>query len=196
LIKRSFDFVVSSLGLFLLSPLFVIVGLLIKMDTCGRIFFSGQRVGKGGQEFTIFKFRTMVEDAAGAGRRITVAGDPRVTRFGKFLRRTKIDELPQLWNVVRGDMSLVGPRPEDPQYVALYSDIQRQVLCVRPGITSSASIQYSNEEALLAEKGLGSYETLIMSQKLAADLEYLKCRSLLGDIKILFQTIAKILWNK
>lgn len=137
----------------------------------------------------------MAEGSYSKGRAITVEGDPRITRIGRFLRRTKLDELPQLWNVLRGDMSLVGPRPEDPRYVALYNDAQRQVLCVRPGITSSTSIEFSNEEALLREKGFEAYETIIMPQKLAADLEYIRGRTFLRDIKILFQTFGKIFLN-
>jgi len=192
MLKRAFDLAVSSLGLIILSPLLGMVGLLIKIDSRGSVFFHGQRVGKGGQVFRIVKFRTMVEGSASKGPGFTVAGDPRVTRIGRFLRRTKIDELPQLWNVVRGDMSLVGPRPEDPRYVALYNDQQRRVLCVRPGITGPASIQYRNEEMLLALRGAGAYEALIMPKKIAVDLEYLRCRSFVGDLKIMLSTVGEV----
>jgi lipopolysaccharide/colanic/teichoic acid biosynthesis glycosyltransferase len=192
MLKRLFDMAVSSLGLIFLSPLLVLIALLIRIDSPGSVFFSGQRVGKRGQVFGILKFRTMVAGTSHAGPAITAAGDQRITRIGKFLRRTKIDELPQLWNVVRGDMSLVGPRPEDPRYVILYDDQQRQLLSVRPGITSPASLKYRNEEALLAEKGLGAYETMIMPKKLAADLEYLRDRSFWGDLKILLWTFTDI----
>lgn len=165
------------------------------MDSRGGAFFLGPRVGKGGKLFRIIKFRTMTEGSYSKERAITVEGDPRVTRIGRFLRRTKMDELPQLWNVLRGDMSLVGPRPEDPRYVAVYNDTQRQVLCVRPGITSSTSIEFSNEEALLREKGFEAYETIIMPQKLAADLEYIRGRTFFLDLKIIFQTFKKIFRN-
>lgn len=137
----------------------------------------------------------MADGSYGKGRAITVEGDSRVTRIGNFLRRTKIDELPQLWNVLRGEMSLVGPRPEDPQYVALYNDTQRQVLCVRPGITSSTSIEFSNEEALLRDRGVEAYETIIMPKKLSADLEYIRGRTFYKDLKIIFQTFGKIFRN-
>lgn len=190
--KRLFDVVVASVGLMLLSPLMMLVAALIKIDTPGTIFYRGLRVGRGGLPFRILKFRTMAENAAAGGPGITVAGDPRITRIGKILRRTKMDELPQLWNVIRGEMSLVGPRPEDPRYVALYNDQQRQILCLRPGITSPASIQYRHEEALLGEKGLDAYETMIMPKKIAADLDYFKKSSFWGDIKILIYTFAAL----
>jgi lipopolysaccharide/colanic/teichoic acid biosynthesis glycosyltransferase len=190
--KRLFDLMASCIGLVLLSPFLLVIALLIKMDSRGSVFFRGERIGKGGCSFRIIKFRTMVESPVRTGPGITAAGDPRVTRIGRFLRRYKIDELPQLWNVVCGDMSLVGPRPEDPRYVALYNDQQRRILRVLPGITSPASIRYRNEEALLAESGLGSYETLIMPQKIAVDLDYIQNRSFLGDLKILAQTVIGI----
>jgi lipopolysaccharide/colanic/teichoic acid biosynthesis glycosyltransferase len=192
MLKRGFDLVVSALGLIILSPLLALVGLLIKMDSRGSVFFLGPRVGRGGQVFQIVKFRTMVEGSASRGPGFTVAGDPRITRIGRFLRRTKIDELPQLWNVVRGNMSLVGPRPEDPRYVALYDDQQRRLLSVRPGMTSPASIQYRNEEMLVALRGAGAYETLIMPRKIAVDLEYLRYRSFGGDLKIILKTFSEI----
>jgi lipopolysaccharide/colanic/teichoic acid biosynthesis glycosyltransferase len=192
-LKRAFDIIVSGAGLILLSPLFVFIGVLIKLDSQGSIFFLGRRVGKDGKIFYILKFRSMEENAVAKGPVITVAGDARVTRIGKYLRKTKIDELPQLCNVVKGDMSLVGPRPEDPRYVALYSDTQKQVLRVRPGLTSPSSIQFSNEESLLAVQGLDAYETMIMPQKLAADLEYVRCHSFIGDLMILLQTVAQVL---
>jgi lipopolysaccharide/colanic/teichoic acid biosynthesis glycosyltransferase len=192
-LKRAFDIIVSGAGLILLSPLFVIISVLIKLDSHGSVFFLGRRVGKDGKIFIILKFRSMEENSVTKGPAITVAGDARVTRIGKYLRRTKIDELPQLFNVVKGDMSLVGPRPEDPQYVSLYSDTQKEVLGVRPGITSASSIQYSNEESLLAVQGLDAYETMIMPQKLATDLEYVRCHSFIGDLMILLQTVAQVL---
>jgi lipopolysaccharide/colanic/teichoic acid biosynthesis glycosyltransferase len=192
-LKRAFDIIVSGAGLILLSPLFVIISVLIKLDSHGSVFFLGRRAGKDGKIFNILKFRSMEENSVAKGPAITVAGDARVTRIGKYLRRTKIDELPQLFNVVKGDMSLVGPRPEDPRYVSLYSDTQKEVLRMRPGITSASSIQYSNEESLLAVQGLDAYETMIMPQKLATDLEYVRCHSFIGDLMILLQTVAQVL---
>jgi lipopolysaccharide/colanic/teichoic acid biosynthesis glycosyltransferase len=192
-LKRLFDLAVSFLGLISLSPLLALLGIVIRMDSRGSMFYIGQRVGKGGQLFRIVKFRTMVANADRLGPGITSAKDLRVTRVGRFLRQTKMDELPQLWNVLRGDMSLVGPRPEDPRYVALYNDQQRRILDVRPGLTSPASILYRNEESMLAQRGLGAYETEIMPKKLAADLEYIRDSTFCGDLKILFRTIIEVL---
>ncbi|MEW6580001.1 MAG: sugar transferase, partial [Chloroflexota bacterium] len=149
MLKRPFDLLASAIGLVFLSPLFALIALLIRLSSPGPIFYRARRVGRCGREFTLYKFRSMVANADRQGPGITTAGDPRVTPIGRVLRRTKLDELPQLWNVLRGDMSLVGPRPEDPRYVALYTPEQRRVLDVRPGITSLASIEYRHEEAVL-----------------------------------------------
>jgi len=147
--KRAFDFLCSSLGLLFLSPIFLLVSIAIYFESRGPVFFRQERVGKDGKSFRIIKFRSMVAGASEIGLKITTAGDPRVTRVGRFLRRTKLDELPQLINVWRGEMSLVGPRPEVPIYVALYSERQTKVLSVRPGITDPASIEYADEEKIL-----------------------------------------------
>ena len=193
MLKRAFDFIVAWLGLIVLSPLFAVVAVLIKLDSPGSIFFRGPRVGKSGRPFKIVKFRTMVQNAARLGPGITLSGDPRVTRIGRWLRRTKIDELPQLWNVVCGEMSLVGPRPEDPRYVALYTDEQRRILSVRPGITSPASIQFRHEEALLTAGDVDTYVQSLMPAKLQVDLEYLDHRTFFSDFYVLLRTAFKLI---
>jgi len=188
--KCAFDLFASMIGLILLSPLFVLIAIAIKIDSPGPVFFQGERVGRDGHLFHVFKFRSMVAGAARKGPRITAVGDPRITRVGKMLRRTKLDELPQLINVVRGEMSLVGPRPEDPQYVALYTPEQRRVLSVRPGITSPASLRFRQEEDLLrGEDWERVYREEILPDKLRIELNYLKCRSMWHDLSILVQTI-------
>lgn len=190
MLKRSFDVVASGLGLVLLSPLFVLVGGAIKWQDRGDVFYRARRVGRGGREFPLFKFRTMVADADKVGAAITSRGDARVTPVGRFLRRTKLDELPQLINVLRGDMSLVGPRPEDPRYVALYTPEQREVLSVRPGITSAASLTYRHEEQLLAGPDWEEvYRERVMPDKLAIDLAYLRRRSFWSDLGLIVRTV-------
>ena len=193
MLKRVFDFIVAWLGLIILSPLFAVVAILIKLDSPGSVFFQGPRVGKAGRPFKIVKFRTMVQNASRLGPGITLSGDPRVTRIGRWLRRTKIDELPQLWNVVCGQMSLVGPRPEDPRYVALYTDEQRRILSVRPGITSPASIQFRHEEALLPVGDVDAYVQSLMPAKLQMDLEYLDHRTFFSDFYVLLRTASKLI---
>ena len=149
--KRLFDLFWSALGLALLSPLLLLVALAVKAEDGGPVFFRQVRIGRGGRPFGIWKFRTMVVDAERQGRSITVGQDPRITRIGRRLRATKLDEIPQLLNVLVGEMSLVGPRPEVPRYVDLYTESQRAILALRPGITDLASIKYRNESELLAE---------------------------------------------
>jgi len=149
-VKRAFDVVVSALVVAVASPLWLLVVLLIKMDTKGPVLHRALRVGRGGREFTLFKFRTMQADARATGPIITRRDDPRITRVGRVLRWAKIDEMPQLINVLKGDMSIVGPRPEDPRYVAEYTREQRRVLTVRPGMASPAFIAYRHEEEMLA----------------------------------------------
>ena len=193
MIQRVLDLIVAAIGLIILSPLLVVAAVLVAMSSPGGIFFRGQRVGKDGKLFQILKFRTMVENAAQVGPGITTAGDARITRVGQWLRRTKIDELPQLWNAVRGEMSLVGPRPEDPRYVALYTEDQRHILSVRPGITSPASIQFRHEEALLPAGDIETYIKLLMPAKIKADLEYLDRRTFWSDLAVLLDTVLKLL---
>jgi lipopolysaccharide/colanic/teichoic acid biosynthesis glycosyltransferase len=193
--KRICDLTFALLGLIFLLPLFGLIAIAIKLDSSGAIFFRGKRVGKDGVIFSIYKFRTMIADAAQRGPGITTGDDWRITRVGKFLRRTKLDELPQLLNVVKGEMSLVGPRPEDPAYVARYSPAERRVLSVLPGITSAASLAFRDEERLLQGRDWEVYylET-VMPRKLAIDLEYLARRNLWTDLGIILKTLLA-LWR-
>jgi FlaA1/EpsC-like NDP-sugar epimerase/lipopolysaccharide/colanic/teichoic acid biosynthesis glycosyltransferase len=189
--KRLFDIVASLLGLLILSPFLVLVAIAIKATSRGPVLFRQVRVGRNGREFRVLKFRTMVVDAPRLGGQLTVAGDPRITAVGRVLRASKMDEFPQLWNVVVGDMSLVGPRPEVPKYVALYDQEQRQVLSVRPGVTDYASITYFDENALLAKSAdpEGTYIREIMPHKLRLNHLYLQRRSFVEDIRILLATV-------
>lgn len=183
----------AGLGLILLSPLFLLVALAIRLDTPGPVFFRARRIGQGGAPFSLYKFRSMVSGADKRGPGITATGDPRITRVGRFLRRTKIDELPQLINVFKGDMSLVGPRPEDPRYVALYTPEQRRVLEARPGITSAASLAYRHEEQMLCGEDWETiYRTRVLPDKLAIDLAYLERRTLGSDLKLVLRTIRAV----
>lgn len=189
--KRVFDIFFSVIGLLLLLWLFVIVAVWIRLDSRGPVFYRQTRVGKDGREFRIFKFRTMRADAD-KGSLITIGGcDSRITRAGLFLRRTKIDELPQLINVLLGDMSFVGPRPEVRRYVDLYTPEQLHVLDVRPGITDPASIKYRNENEILGSVGdpYRYYVDVIMQDKLALSLQYIEEQSLIGDLKLIWETV-------
>lgn len=194
MLKRSFDVISSGLGLLALSPLFAVVALWIKADSKGPVFYRQTRVGKGNRDFRLFKFRSMRPDSDKLGL-ITVGGrDPRVTRSGYYIRKYKLDELPQLINVFLGDMSLVGPRPEVRKYVDMYTREQMRVLDVRPGITSLASIRYRNENDVLAaaDDPDRAYVEQVMPDKLAIDLEYVPKANLLTDIGIIFRTIFSI----
>ena len=192
--KRTLDLVAAAIGLLVLAPLFAVIAVVIRRDSPGPVFFRQERVGRGGSPFQIFKFRTMRTDAERQGGQLTVGADPRVTGVGRVLRKYKLDELPQLINVVLGDMSLVGPRPEVPRYVALYDERQRRVLDVRPGITDPASIAYREENALLAAAvdPEATYVREVMPAKLEMNLDYLDRRSLLTDLGIIFDTLAKL----
>ena len=192
--KRTFDFLASSLGLCLLSPLFLLVAIAIRLESPGPVFFRQDRVGKDGENFLIYKFRSMVANASEIGPLITTAGDARITRVGRFLRRTKLDELPQLLNVWRGEMSLVGPRPEVPTYVALYNERQREVLSVRPGITDPASIAYADEEEILGEASDPArvYVEEVLPRKLELNLQYIEKMSLHYDVWVIWKTIWKV----
>jgi lipopolysaccharide/colanic/teichoic acid biosynthesis glycosyltransferase len=194
MLKRAFDIAGAVAGLIVTSPILLLLAIAVKATSRGPVFFRGLRVGKNGAPFRILKFRSMGEARGGGQPGITRAGDLRVTRVGRFLRRTKLDELPQLVNVLRGEMSLVGPRPEDPRYVELYSEEQRAVLEVRPGVTSPASMAFRDEESLLTGDDWGEqYRTRIMPEKLRIELEYLRHRTFLSDLAIVFRTIAAIL---
>jgi lipopolysaccharide/colanic/teichoic acid biosynthesis glycosyltransferase len=193
--KRIFDIFFSLIGLIILLPFFIIIGLLIVVDSNGGVFYKQKRVGKNNIDFYLFKFRSMRTDSDKKGL-LTVGGhDSRITRMGYFVRKYKIDELPQLLNVLLGDMSLVGPRPEVRKYVDLYNDEQKQVLTVKPGITDYASIEYSNENELLgkAENPEQVYINEIMPDKLKLNLKYIAEQSMATDLKIIFKTIGKII---
>ena len=192
--KRLFDIVSSGIGLLCLAPVFVVMAIWIKLDSRGPVFYRQTRVGRYGRDFRIFKFRSM-RVGSDKGRQMTVGErDPRITRSGYFIRRYKIDELPQLINVFLGDMSIVGPRPEVRKYVDLYSEEQRKVFQVRPGITDLASIKYRNENELLSQVDDPDtyYIDVIMPDKLTINLEYIRHQSFMGDIKIIFNTLFKI----
>lgn len=195
MLKRLFDIFFSFLGIVLLSPFFVLVSLLITVERGLPIFYTQKRVGKNGAEFSLLKFRTMVKDADKKGL-LTIGGkDARITKVGYHLRKTKVDELPQLFNVLIGDMSLVGPRPEVKKYTDLYNDRQKQVLSVKPGITDFASIEYVNENDLLgkSENPEETYINEVMPKKLELNLKYIQQASLLTDITLIFKTISKII---
>ena len=191
---RLFDILFSTIGLLLLSPLFLVIYIIIIIESKGGGFYSQTRVGKNGIPFAIYKFRSMRTDADKHGL-ITVGGrDPRITRIGYYIRKYKIDELPQLWNVLVGDMSLVGPRPEVQKYVDLYTEEQRKVLSVRPGITDYASIEYVDENILLAKSDDPdrTYIEVVMPAKIKLNMKYINNKSLKEYFKIIFLTLAKI----
>ena len=193
--KRIFDIVASGFGLLVMSPVFLILAIWIKLDSKGPVFYRQVRVGRKNRDFRIFKFRSMRVGADKMGL-ITVGGhDPRVSRSGYFIRKYKLDEFPQLINVFIGDMSLVGPRPEVRKYVDLYTSEQMQVLDVRPGVTSLASIRYRNENELLekVEDSDQYYINVVMQDKLAIDLEYIRNVSFGYDIRLVFQTFWEII---
>lgn len=192
--KRVFDIILSLGGIVILSPFFILFSLLIKIDSKGNPFFKQLRVGKGGRDFHLFKFRTMQIDSEKRGQ-LTVGGrDPRITKVGYYLRKFKIDELPQLFNVLLGNMSLVGPRPEVRKYVELYNDEQKMVLNMKPGITDYASIKYFNENEILGKSTQPEqdYINIIMPEKLKLNLEYVRKSNFLTDITIIFKTLLKI----
>lgn len=186
---------VATLALVIVAPLLALAALMVKLSSRGPVFYRGTRVGLNGKLFPMLKFRTMVVDAESLGGSATAADDPRITRFGKFLRRYKLDELPQLFNVLLGDMSLVGPRPEVEKYVNLYSPEEKAILTVRPGITDWASIWNSNEAAVLegSRDPERTYEELIRPTKLALQLLYVRDHSFFVDLKILFHTAVKLI---
>ena len=193
--KRIFDFVVAGAGFLVLSPVLVVIALAVAVSSPGPVLFRQQRVGLHGRPFEILKFRTMANAPEGTGPLVTAAGDRRITPVGRVLRAAKLDELPQLWNVVRGDMSLVGPRPEVAKYVALYPPgVAEKVLSVRPGITDEASIRYRDEAGILAlaEDPERAYVEEVLPRKLEIYLRYAERHSLAGDLGILFRTLASL----
>lgn len=191
LAKRTYDFVLSSAGLVLCAPILLVIALAIKVADGGPVFYRQQRVGRGGKLFWIWKFRTMIVNADQVGLGITRNGDARVTPVGAFLRKAKLDELPQLWNVVRGEMSLVGPRPEVPRYVEKYLPSQRVVLDVRPGITDLASIEFRREEELLASATDVEqfYIEQCMPRKIELNLRYMREANLWRDTMVILRTL-------
>lgn len=196
--KRLFDLLVAASGLVLLAPLLALIALAIRLDSPGPVFYRQQRVGRGGRPFDIHKFRTMVHEPQRPGAQITVGGDPRITPTGAFLRRTKLDELPQLIDIVQGTMSLVGPRPEVPRYVALYPPALRdKVLSVRPGLTDIASIEFRDESALLARCADPEHEYVhvVMPRKLQLAARYVDEASFATDLRLIGRTIAAV-WGR
>ena len=195
MIKRFFDLISSFTGLLILSPVFLLIMLGIKIDSRGPVFFVQSRVGRKDKDFKLIKFRTMYMNAHRHGLITIGKRDPRVTPFGYYLRKLKLDEFPQLINVFKGDMSIVGPRPEVRRHVDLYSSEQMKVLDVRPGITSTASIEFVNENELLGKSNRPEhyYVHEVMPRKLALDLKYIQNRSFCRDIQIILATLGQIL---
>lgn len=189
--KRGFDIVMSFFGLLLLSPVLLVIALLIKLRTIGPVFFSQVRTGRRGKPFTIYKFRTMTLNHGGSN--VSVKGESRITPIGSKLRRFKLDELPELWNVLKGDMSFVGPRPDMPEYAGRLAGEERLILELRPGITGPATIKYYNEEELLASvrNPLKYNDEVLWPDKVRINLEYYRCHNLIGDIQIIIKTLFK-----
>lgn len=195
-IKRSMDLFFSFLGLVFLSPIFLVIAIWIKLDSKGPVFYRQTRVGKNMKPFKIFKFRTMVLDAESRGLQITTSDDGRITKAGIFLRKTKLDELPQLFNVFWGQMSLVGPRPEVPKYVEYYpEEIQKIVFSVPPGITDRASLEFKDENELLrlSKDPEKTYINEILPVKLKYYVDYVENRTMFSDVKIIVDTIREII---
>ena len=194
-IKRACDIAVASIGLVLLSPLLLLLAVAIKVSSPGPVFYRGERIGRYGQPFRIFKFRSMVVDAEKLGGSSSGDDDPRITPIGRFMRKCKLDELPQLINVLLGDMSMVGPRPEVARFVAMYTPEERVILTIRPGITDWASLWNSDEGAILAgaEDPDQAYLELIRPTKIRLQLKYVEERSLGTDMRILVLTVLRLL---
>jgi len=199
--KRLFDLLTSLLVIPIFAPVFVLVAIIIKLDSHGPVFYRGERTGLGGRPFNIFKFRTMVSNAEKIGGPSTALNDPRLTRSGRFLRRYKIDELPQLFNILQGDMSFVGPRPQVERYTKLYSDEEQVILSVRPGLTDYASIRFINLDQILGDDAVDDkYLKEIEPEKNRLRMRYAMDHSLLIDLKIIALTFLQMLrirskWN-
>lgn len=194
-LKRVFDIVVSALILLLLSPVFLLLSIAIKLDSSGPVFYRQVRVGRYGEDFKIFKFRSMVQDADKKGLALTTEGDARITRVGKLIRKCRLDEFSQVLNVLQGTMSLVGPRPEVRRYVDVYEPEYLATLLIRPGVTATASIAFRNEDELLNSGGDPEeiYVKQILPEKMRYNLEYLQNISVWNDIKIMVQTVLAVL---
>ena len=194
MLKRIFDIFFAAAGLIILSPVFIITAVIIKLDSKGPVIYKQSRVGKGNRDFQLYKFRSMKPDSDVSGL-LTVGGrDPRITTSGYYLRKFKLDELPQLINVLKGEMSFVGPRPEVRKYVDIYTEDQKKVLSVSPGITDVASIKYRNENELLekADDPERFYVENIMPDKISLNLEYIDQRSLYKDLKVILKTLSAV----
>src|SRR5438309_6724571 len=192
--KRVFDAIISSLGLLLLGPVFLIVALMIKLDSRGPVFFKQARIGREFRSFFIYKFRTMIADAASRGGTLTVGSDPRITRVGAVLRTTKIDEIPQLINIFKGDMSFVGPRPEVLEFVELFRSDYEEILRVRPGLTDLASLKYRNEAMTLAqaEDPHEDYLKRVLPDKIRLAKEYIRRSSFLLDLGLIIKNLVSL----
>lgn len=195
MIKRSFDFCIAALGLVILAPLFALIAILIRIDSPGSVLFKQTRIGRHGRGFVLIKFRTMRSQPDEDESKVTIERDRRITKVGRLLRTTKIDELPQLFNVLIGEMSLVGPRPEVPEYVEMFKQEYREVLKVRPGLTDLASIKYRNEELILSQSENPDqlYLSEILPDKLKLAQNYIQNRSFFFDLQILVRTVIAIL---
>ena len=190
--RRFVDLVVATVVLVLLSPLFLLLSLIVILDSPGNPFYGGWRAGKGGRRFRMWKFRTMVKNADKIGSAISTKHDPRITRSGAFLRKSKLDELPQFFNLLLGDLTLVGPRPEDPDITERYSSEQKQIFTVKPGITGPTQLRYTVLEAETIPDGADAqqfYIDHILDQKVQLDLQYLKKRTFLTDLQVVSETV-------
>lgn len=192
--KRIFDVICSLIGIVVLMPVFLVIALFIKLESKGPVFFLQERVGRRFKTFKLYKFRSMIKEAPRQGLSITVGGDPRVTAVGKVLRKYKLDELPQLFNVLKGDMSLVGPRPEVKKYVRKFRKDYRRILAIRPGITDIASLTFRNEELLLKDKKNPEefYTEYILPEKIRLSKEYVENSCLRQDLNLIFRTLMRI----
>ncbi|KAF5064296.1 sugar transferase [Proteiniclasticum sp. QWL-01] len=195
--KSAFDRIFGVIGFVLLSPFLAVIALLVRLTSPGPVLFLQERVGKNGKPFRIMKFRTMVEGAEEMGLKITVGNDARVTRVGETLRKFKLDELPQILNIVKGEMSFVGPRPEVPKYVAHYTQEQKKVLSIKPGVTDLASIKYRKESELLGQSQdpEKTYLEEIMPEKLRINLDYVERASLAYDLRLLWMTVREVFFG-
>lgn len=192
--RGTLEAVVAACGLAVLSPVLGVIALAVKLGDGGPILFRQRRIGQFGRPFSLFKFRTMIVDAERRGAQLTVGADPRITRVGDWLRKTKLDELPQLLNVVRGEMALVGPRPEVPHYVALYTRDERRVLDWKPGLTDPASLAYFAEadRLALADDPERMYREIVMPEKIALNLDYAARRSVRTDLGVIMATVGRM----
>lgn len=194
MIKRAFDIAIAATGLIALLPVMAVVAVLIKCDSHGPVFFKQRRMGRGFRDFLIYKFRTMKQESELTGRLITIGEDPRITRVGRLLRKTKIDELPQLINVLKGEMSLVGPRPELPRFVELFRSEYAEILTVRPGITDLASLKYQDEAKLMGQftNPEEEYVKSILPDKIRLAKEYIDRSSMFFDLSLILRTLPKL----